>query len=330
MRFLKINNYLKLSLFINIFHMAGYADDFSNGVFPFLNSEPRSLSAQKLTLSSYPEEAELFCSFEQCALGLTKGLIVGGDAAGMLYAPFRQYFDSNWDGGSLYIIDVFGGFQIVRDTINQIYMNAQIGYRRIHYKNDNNITVNNQGITAKVNYSQLITPIYLQGLQFSAYFSGNSSTNNQQAISQDSQNHENFSNATNYFYRISQKYPTYQFSLPADIEIANWNKTQTELNSPVRVYAHLEPFYIQNNLNFNYNNIALQKTEQNYGIRVAATGAYESVRGNDFGRFAVITSLGLDFSTSTVSTTQSGNSDVSIPQRQWIAPYVNLGGSWQF
>jgi hypothetical protein len=247
----------------------------------------------------------------------------------MAYAPFRQYFDQNWNGGSLYIIDAFGGFQILRDVDHKIYMNAQIGYRRIKYDNSR-INIYSQGLTAKVNYSQIITPIYLQGLSFSAFFSGNSSTNNQQAISKDSQNHGDFSNDASYFYRISQKYPTYQFSLPADIEVANWNSQQTGLKSPIRAYAHLEPFYVQNNLNFNYDNVSLQKTEQNFGIRFAGTGAFESSQGTTAGRFTLLASLGLDFSTSSISTTQSGNADVDIPERSWITPYVNLSGSWQF
>ena len=340
MNSLKITNYLGLTILITSLHLPTFAEedgrpvyshekDYSEGISPFLNSAARSLSAQRLTPSSYPDEAEIFCSYEQCVFGLTRGLVLGGDVFGMVYAPFRQYFDPNWNGGSLYIIDAFGGFQILRDVDNKIYMNAQIGYRRINY--DNGATnINSQGFTAKVNYSQIITPIYLQGISFSGYFAGNATTNNQQAISNDSSNHGSFSNDTSYFYRISQKYPTYQFSLPADLEVANWNSQQTGLKSPIRAYAHLEPFYIQNNINFNYNNVSLQKTEQNFGIRLAATGSYESSQGTKAGRFTLLTSLGLDFSTSTVSTTQSGNADVDIPQRPWIAPYVNLAGSWQF
>lgn len=340
MNSLRNTNYLSLSLLITSFHLTTFAEtdgrpvytpekNYSEGISPFLNSEARSLSAQRLTPSSYPDEAEIFCSYEQCAFGLTRGLVIGGDIFGIAYSPFRQYIDPNWNGGSLYIIDAFGGFQILRDVDHKIYMNAQIGYRRINYDNSD-ININSQGFTAKVNYSQIITPIYLQGISFSGYFAGNSKTNNQQAISKDSQSHGNFSNDASYFYRISQKYPTYQFSLPADIEVANWNNQQTGLKSPIRTYAHLEPFYIQNNLNFNYNNVSLQKTEQNFGIRIAGTGAYEASQGTSAGRFTLLASLGLDISTSTISTTQSGNAEANIPQRPWIAPYVNLAGSWQF
>lgn len=337
---LKVTKYLGFSIFVTSFHFSAFAEedgrpvytqqkDYSEGISPFLNAAGRSLSAQRLTPSSFPEEAEIYCSYEQCVFGLTRGLVIGGDVFGMVYAPFRQYFDPNWNDGAIYIIDAFGGFQILRDVDNKIYMNAQIGYRRINYDN-NGTNMSNQGITAKVNYSQLITPIYLQGLSFSGYFVGNSTTSNQQAIALGSQNHGSFSNDASYFYRISQKYPTYQFSLPADIEVANWNREQTNLNAPIRTYAHLEPFYIQNNLSFSYDNVSLQKTEQNFGIRIAATGSYESSQGTASGRFALLGSLGVDFSTSSMTTTQSGNADVDIPPRRWISPYVNIAGSWQF
>lgn len=341
MKSLKIERLISLPLFLITAHSTSYAQDdgrpvynpntqeFPGSVSPFINAAPRSLAAQRLDPSAYPEEAEIFCSYEQCAFGLTRGLVLGGDVFGMAYAPFRQYFDSNWNGGSLYIIDVFGGFQILRDVNNKNYMNAQIGYRRISHDYKGN-TITSQGFTAKVNYSQLITPIYLQGIRFSGYFVGNETTNNEQALSQNSPNHDSFSDTASYFYRISQKYPTYQFSLPASLEVANWSSQQTGLEAPIRAYANVEPFYMQNNLNFNYNNVSLQKMEQNFGIRVAATGSYESAQGSRAGRFSLLGSLGLDFSTSTFSTSQSGNAAVNISGRPWIAPYVNLAGSWQF
>ena len=71
--------------------------------------------------------------------------------------------------------------------------------------------------------------------------------------------HGTFSDNASYFYRQSQKYPTYQVSLPADIELCKLSSQQTGLNTPIRLYAHLEPFYFQNNLSFNYNNVSLQK-----------------------------------------------------------------------
>lgn len=340
MKSLKIPNYLTLTIIISSFHLNSFAEndgrpvyksqnDYSEGISPFLNAQGRSLSAQRLTPSSYPDEAEIFCGYEQCVFGLTRGLVIGGDVFGMVYSPFRQYLDPNWLGGNIYIIDAFGGFQILRDVENKIYMNAQLGYRKISY-DYNGTNINSQGITAKVNYSQVITPIYLQGISFSGYFAGNATTNSQQAISKNSSNHGSFSDNASYFYRVSQKYPNYQVSFPADIEIANWTGQDTGLKSPIRTYAHLEPFYLQNSLNFNYNDVSLQKVEQNFGIRVAATGSYESSEGTQAGRFSLLTSLGLDFATSSISTTQSGNADVDIPAKQWLAPYINVAGSWQF
>ncbi|APJ02874.1 hypothetical protein [Silvanigrella aquatica] len=340
MKRFQFSNYFNFALLISSFPLSSYAQndqrpvytpaqDYSEGISPFMNTAGKSLSAQRLSPSAFPEEAEIFCNYDNCILGLTKGLVIGGDVFGMAYAPLRQYMDPNWNSGTLYVLDVFGGFQILRDLEQKIFMNAQIGYRRINF-NNNGITISNQGFTTSVNYSQSITPIYSQGISFSGYFAGNSNTNDQIDIANGTPNHGTFSDNTSYFYRISQKYPTYQFSLPADLELANWSSQQTGLAAPIRAYAHLEPFYVQNNISFNYNNVSLQKTEQNFGIRIAANGSYESSSGTSSGRFALLGSLGLDFSTSSVSTTQSGNADASVPQRRWLVPYVNVGGSWQF
>jgi hypothetical protein len=304
-------------------------NNFSESLSPFIHSEARSLAAQKLLPSSYPEEAEILCSADQCVFGLTRGIVVGSDIFSMIYAPFRKTFDSKALGGSLYIIDAFGGFQVLRDVENKIYMNAQIGFRQLNYSY-NSLNISNQGITTKINYSQLITPIYLQGLSFEAYFVGKSKTNNSQSLSFNSADHNTFSDTASYFYRISQKYPIYQVSLPAHLEVANWNSSQTGFVQPLRLYALLEPFYTQNQLLLNYDNLSLQKIEQNFGIKMAASMSYESSQQMVSGRFALLGSLGVDISTSSINTIQSGNSDANIPAKHWLSPYINFAGTWQF
>lgn len=336
----KFAKYFSYSLLLGTFKITVHAEenerpvyqpetDYSDGISPFINAKPRSLPSMRLAHSAFPEEAEFFCSYEHCILGLTRGIVLGGDVFGMSYAPLRQYMDPNWKGGSFYLIDAFGGFQIFRDLENKIFMNAQIGYRRINYEN-RDTRISSQGITTKVHYSHGITSLYTQGVSFSAFFSGNASTNNQTAISKNSTEHSSFSDTASYFYRLSQKYPTYHVSFPANLEIANWSSQQTDLSAPIRLYALLEPFYLQNSLKFNYNDVSLEKTEQNFGIRIAATGGFESSDSLKSGRFSLLTSIGIEVATSNTTTVQSGNSDVEIPQRKWISPYFNLGGSWQF
>ncbi len=339
---------LSVSLFfINIsllFPMKSYAQEteerpifkptpnnFAGSVSPFITAAPKSLAAQKLNKSSYPAEAEIFCGTEQCIFGLTRGLAIGGDIVGMLSAPLRQYVDPNWVAGSLSVIDIFGGFQILRDENARNYMNAQLGYRRLSF-DDNTNKIVTQGFTTSVNYSQLITPIYLQGLEFSAFFAiGNTSLNNTPALYLDSSGHAKLNNTAGYFYRISQSYPTFRVSLPADFELINWGANQTGLAKPIHGYLELNPFYVQNNLMFSYNNISLQKTEQNFGIRVAAVSSYESsAEETKSGRYALKGSLGLDVSTSNVTTTRTGSVDLDLPKRSLVAPYIELAGSWQF
>ncbi|BBH52064.1 hypothetical protein [Fluviispira sanaruensis] len=303
---------------------------YTKTITPLLNSAPRSLAAQKLAPSSFPDEAEIFCSYDQCIFGLTRGLVFGGDVFGMAYAPLREYFDPNWESGELYIIDVFGGFQILRDVDNKSFMNAQIGYRRISYSNNGN-TIADQGISLKVNYSAQITPVFLFGISFATYQANNATTTDSNSILTSSINHANFSKSAGYFYRISQKYPTYQISIPGDLEVANWGSEETGLIAPIRVYAHVEPFYIQNNINFVYDNINLKKQEQNFGIRLAGTSSFESQQGDKAGRYAFLCSLGLDVQTSVFSSTNTtANAEADLPARKWISPYVNIAASWQF
>ncbi len=337
MKNLKITKKFIVLFLIQIFSTQSFGHSLSPPVFFqetgyssfHLQTAPRSLAQQRLISSAFPDEAEIFCGYQQCLFGLTRGLVIGSDLFGMAGSLFRQYFDSDWNGGQFSLIDIFGGFQILKDVDRKTDMNAQIGYRRLAYKSAGNF-ITTQGITASLNYSQQITPIYLQSISFFAYFSGNASTNNAIALSQASPLNKDFSYTARYFYRSSQKYPTYWVSFPADIEVANWSQKQTNLNSPVHLYAHLEPFYAQNNLNFIYNNISLQKTEQNFGLRFGAKGSYESTQKTQTGRFALLGGLGLDFTTSSFFTVQSGNANLNLPNRHWLAPYVDFGGSWQF
>jgi hypothetical protein len=307
-------------------------NDFTGSVSPLVHATPKSLATQKLNNSAYPDEAELFCGTERCVFGLSRGLVVGGDIFGMLSAPLRQYSDRNWvSGGSLYLVDVFAGFQILRDDISKNYMNAQIGYRKINF-NDGTNRIASQGITTAVNYSQLITPFYLQSIEFSSFFVvGNSDFNNASTLNVNSPGHAKLNDSASYFYRTSQSYPTYRVALPADLEVISWNTHQTGLEMPIHGYLQIAPFYIQNNLEFNENNLSLQKTEQNFGVRFAAISSYESTAAKaKTGRYALKGQLGLDFSTSNFSTTSSGNADLDLPKRSFVAPYIQLAGSWQF
>ncbi len=306
--------------------------DQAGSVSPWLKAPLESLDAQKLTRSSFPEEAELFCGTRSCVLGLTRGLVVGGDVAGIVYAPMRQFLDPYWvSGSSLYIVDVFGGVQILRDENTKSFMNAQIGYRRLNFDDGSNI-IATQGVTTQVNYSQSITTLYSQGLEFSAYFVlGNAELNNVLALNTNSANHQKLNNSAGYFYRLSQSYPTYQVSLPADLEIMNWGMAQTDLPMPIHAYLEVRPFYIQNNLNFSGNTVSLQKQEQNFGVRFAALTSYESSAEKSVaGRYALKTALGMDISTSNFSTISLGNTDLDLPKRSLVSPYVEVAGSFQF
>ena len=305
--------------------------NFDSSVSPFIHSFPKTLSAQKLSSSAYPEEAEIYCGTDNCIFGLTRGFVVGSDVFGMIYAPIRPYTDKNWVSGNLYIIDAFGGYQILRDEKSRINMNTQIGYRKIGF-NDGVNELSTQGVTIGVHYSQRITSLYMQSITFDGFLKFRStSINDAKSLVTTSPNHQQLNNSASYFYRISENYPTYRLAFPADLEVANWSTKETGLHSPIHGYLELSPFYIQNELIFSENNIALQKIESNFGLTMAAVVSYESTaEKSKSGRYALKGLAGIDISSGNFTTTSSGHADLSLPTRPIVAPNIVLAGTWQF
>ena len=309
----------------------GSSTEFPGSVSPYIRSAPKSLSDQNLLASAYPDEAQLVCGTEECIFGLTRGLVVGGDLFGMLISPMHKFYNPNWNSGTTTLIDVFGGFQILNNVYSKSYMNAQIGYRHIQL-NDGGNGIKSQGLTTRVNYSQKITSIYTQGLEFSAYLNlGNVSLDHPDKLSKNSPDHHSFSDAADYFYNNSQSYPTYKVFMPAYLELINWSPKQTTLPMPIHGYVEFAPFYIQNNFNYSSNNNSIHSTEQDFGARIAAVASYESsAEKAKSGRYALKSSLGFDLSSNSMNTTNSSSVSLDLPKRSFIAPYFELTGSWQF
>ena len=300
-------------------------------LFPLIRAAPKSLAEQKLDNSSYPEEAEIFCGTENCLFGLSRGIVIGGRAFDMLYAPMRKNIDPRAVSGLYNIVDVFGGFQVLRDPKGVAFMNAQIGYRHLYFSDGEN-TLSSQGLTVDVNYTQKITPIYVQGVEFSSYLiSSNTYLNHIESLNNNSVGHDKLNNSTTYFYQLSQSYPTLKISFPATLELINWGTRETGLPMPIHTYFQVSPFYIQNNIRFSANNVTFSQTEQNFGTRIAALGSYESTEQIEkSGRYAFKTALGLDLASSEKTKTTAGNTDLNLPRRPVIQPYIELGASWQF
>lgn len=295
---------------------------------PYLNTSARSLPEARLSNSSYPREAELLCGTEQCVIGLRKNFVVGSDLFGMIATPLRQYFDPQSVTGSFYLLDVFGGVQILQEAKD--YMNAQIGYRKLSFDDGVNQIVT-QGLTANVNYSRVIVPYFTQSLEFSGFFViGDASLNNKLNLATIAPDHGKLNDSARYFYRVSQDYPTYRVLLASDLEVANWTPEQTGMRMPLRLYARLAPFYMQNNLSFSDNGVSVQNREQDFGIRVAAVVAYESDARPRRKRFAAKGLLGFDLSGSSMSKTATPGTDIDLPRRPVLAPYFSAAVSYQF
>jgi hypothetical protein len=249
----------------------------------------------------------------------------------MLYAPIRQNFDPTWVSGSLYVIDVFGGFQILHTEDNNAFMNAALGYRRIALS-DSDADLVSQGITAQVNYTQRIAPRYTQGVRFDGFFVvDGTSLDNTSALVPNSPQHNNLNDDANYFYHVTEDYPNLRVGFPATVELFNWGSAQTSIEMPLRVYGYVEPFFIQNSINITGDNISYKETEQNFGARFAGIIAYESKAAvRSAGRYSLKGSLGLDIASHSTQVESAGGAELSLRERSVVAPYVQLGGSWQF
>jgi hypothetical protein len=296
----------------------------------------RSVSAKTLTTmrmhpATNPDEAALRCHFmEPCVMGLTRGFGVGGDFLGMLSSLVYQ---PQARAGAWLLVDAFVNYQFV-DAVEKIFhANGSIGYRSLSYEDSNENTFRTGGLSWRFNYAQDITSEYTQGLTFSGLLSSWHSVKPQSRFLQTStldSHSENSRRAMRDFYEYSHAYPTLWLSFPADLEVINWKASYIDLPSDLRGYAHVEPFFAQNE--FKLPNEAFSWVERNFGLRTAATLAYESRPDRVAGRYTLQASAGLEFATSSPDEQAPTAADVSfdLPEREPVSPYLDLGLTWQF
>lgn len=297
--------------------------------YPFLRVSPRSLSEQRLSPSTYPLEAEIYCGTGPCLFGLSRDVVVGSRVLDMLYAPLKRYTDAT--SGSASVVDAFVGVQVLKDASRDMYATAQAGYRRVGFT-DGDTNLSRQGMTLDVNYTQRITPVFTQGLQFAGFFVFGSETLNQTSwLSTTNSNHARLNDAANSFYRLLRPYPTYRVSLTSDVEIVNWSPAQTRFEKPLRGYLHIAPFYAQNDVMFHDSSILVKKSEQNFGLRTTGIASYESSEGGDkAGRYALKGEVGFEIASSQFSSTSTNNADLSLTRRPVLAPCFEFSVAYQF
>ena len=297
-----------------------------------LSVPAKNLMAQRLHPASFPREAEIRCgTLEPCAMGLTRGFVVGGDLSRLISTSFLGQF--LYKSGTWFFYDAFAGFQFLQQVDNKIFANGSVGYRGFSYENSDGRKVSTKGFTFKVAYGQEINPVYTQGLVFSLFPSRVSVTGDK--AEQDAQNRGGeLPGVSKAFYEYSRKHPRVSLYFPADLEVINWKASHVDLPNHVRSYVKVAPFYIQNDfvLQDTYS-----MTEKNFGLRLGATTTYESVQEKS-GRYAFLGSFGVDVAASDQkSEDQRANrssgikvDNILLPKRPVFDFYVNLEASYQF
>ncbi|MBX9703662.1 MAG: hypothetical protein K2X39_05870, partial [Silvanigrellaceae bacterium] len=283
-----------------------------------LKFAPKSLVELKLSPAAYPEETELFCSVvDQCVFGFTRGIVVGSNVFGMLYSPAMKMMHSSWITGNFHMLDAFAGFQILRGADKTNFANAQIGIKRLSYQNSYGNELLVQGVTIRVNYAQLITPTYLQGLTFHAFPATIMQFSKMENFSLDAEsNSRDYAQKTvKYMYKSLQKFPTYMVSLPAELEVANF-AMHKDVMQPLRVYGHAEPYYKQIFFSISDKNAYDQIQEENIGIRLAGIAAFESKEATKNGRYGVRFDLGFEMNYSYPKETCTTNVAQVRPHKQ--------------
>ncbi len=295
----------------------------------FRSVPAKTLTAMRMHSATNPEEAALRCSImDSCILGLTRGFAIGGDVSGMLSALVVQ---PQVQAGAWLLTDAFVSYQFF-DSVEKVFnANGSIGYRTFRYEDSNGNVQKSGGISLRFNYAQDISPEYTQGLIFSGTISSWNSVDPEERIYSNEASSPNARRALRNFYRYSQRYPTFWLSFPADVEVINWKASHIDLPNHLRGYGHLEPSFVQNQ--FRLSNDAFLWVERNLGLRTAATLAYESRPDRVSGRFAVQSTFGLEFSTSshTVDAPRTAKDVLfDLPARPPVAPYLDIEASWQF
>jgi hypothetical protein len=220
------------------------------------------------------------------------------------------------------------------DAVEKVFnANGALGYRAFSYEDSNSNKFSSMGVTWRLNYAQDIMPDYTQGLVFSGVLAAKHTASDANRIFRNDleKTGARAREALASFYEYSHKYPQLWLSFPANLEVINWKASHIDLPSDIRGYAHLEPFFAQNE--FRFSNETFSWVERNFGLRTAATAAYESRPDRVFGRFSATASLGIELATSSHEIEAPvAEPDVTyhLPEREPVSLYGDLGVTWQF
>jgi hypothetical protein len=301
---------------------------FSDGP-ELLSATPKTLTAQKLHGAVLPAEAEIRCAYwEPCALGLTRGFAVGSDAiaalTSLLVRPQVQ------PGGWLYL-DGFVSFQFLNGIENTFYANGSFGYRTSRFRDSSNNEIESGGFFGRFNYAQDISSLYTQGVTLSGVLSPWYRVNSRERLYLNQERGRDARRSLEDFYGASHRTPTLWLSFPGDFEVVNWKGSHIDLPQDLHGYAHVEPFFAQNEFRIGDEFLWV---ERNYGTRAGVTMSYESSPERVAQRFALSATLGveaaLSYNIKDTATPAERGVEFLLPERSQFSPYADLMASWQF
>ncbi len=296
---------------------------------PWIHAETKPLSQQGLQPSTSPKEAELFCSFDNCLFGFSRGISVGSNIFGMITSSFLDTVNSDYKPETnLTLWDAFGTFQMLDNVGNKINANASLGARSVQFQGLAQ-QYDTSGLTAKINYSQVVNSLYEQSLFFELFIPfGKKSISHQNNFISSS---ADMNYDINMVQRINVKYPTVYLRLPGTIELANFSSSQTKMEMPIRIYGKIQPFYILDVNEFESSSEYLKISESIFGSEFAGTVSYESndPRGENR-RFSFFGELGLKIQYASIQYDRSSNVTMSVDKEPLFELSANLGGSYQF
>ena len=301
-----------------------------------LSVPAKSLLLQRLHSATLPGEAELRCSLlEDCFFGLTRGFSIGSDLFGtgvntllgqQVYSPGAWIF---YDGKI--------GYQFLDGVGGKMFANGTVGYRGYSFRKEigddqNERKMQTRGFTFSVNFAQIISPQYSQGLSFH-YFAGKTEVDEPRTLLPAATS-GSYRKMLRDYYSFSQQTPQVRFGLPAEFELINWKASHIDLPNHLRGYLSAEPFYIQNEFTVSGE---FESVEKNFGLRGMAMAAYESLQTKS-GRMSFLLGVGFDLATNnrpevkfTSDQAVAGNAaSEDLPTRKVFSPLLNLEASYQF
>jgi hypothetical protein len=295
-----------------------------------LSVAPRSLLAQRLHAATLPGEAEVRCGFsEPCAFGFARGFALGGNLLRTALTPLVQPLIQP---GRWIYYDGFVGFQFLNRVDDTFDSNGSVGYRGFSFKDSDSRELDTAGITFRVTYAQEITGIYTQGLVLSG-FMNQTKFSAKERLYEDGPEGADSRQSLKKFYDFSHSSPTVYLGLPADIEVINWKASHIDMPSHLRGYAHIEPFYIQNDLVLQD---WLKREEKSFGLRTAYEMTYESKARDQANRVAFHGALGLELAGTNSKMDYLkhdepfGSVRPVLDARPVLSPYWNVMASYQF